>query len=272
MNDLTSTTDHPAPTTATPSPSLPRAVVALSRAELVKLLRVPAFAIPTLAFPTLFFAMFGLPNVGRTLAGVDAGAYLVVSYAAYSLLSVALFSFGVSVASERALGWSRLLRVTPMPPAAYLLAKVVAALVTGLATITVLVTFAALVGHVRFEAGVLALVVLKLLAGMTPFVALGLFLGFSVGPTAAAPVANLVVLPLAFMSGLFVPLSLGPAAIREIAPYSPAYHFAQVAWSTIGVRSSGAEVTHWLWLAGWGALFAGLALWAYRRDEDRRYG
>src|SRR5688572_16966012 len=92
------------------------ALAYIIRCEVLKLLRIPAFSIPTLLFPIMFFAFFGLPNVGGEIDGRDAGSYILASYGAYAMISVALFSFGVSIAAERGLGWNKLLRTTPMHP------------------------------------------------------------------------------------------------------------------------------------------------------------
>lgn len=262
-------------TSSLPRPTAVRRSLAplprLVRAELHKLLRVPMFTVSTILFPILFFAMFGLPNVKYSLEGVNAGAYMVVSYAAYSLLSVALFSFGVSVAAERGMGWTRLLRVSPMPPALYFLAKIVTAMIMGLVSVLCLVTFARFAGGVTIAPETLALVLAKLLAGMVPFVALGLFIGYVTTPTSAAPIAQLIFLPLSFMSGLFIPISQGPEFLRHLAPYMPAYHFAQLGWGTIGAKTSGTAGEHALWLLGYTAVFFTLALWAYKRDEGKKF-
>lgn len=248
------------------------ALFTLVKCELLKLARVPAFIVPTLLFPVLFFTLFALPNVRGTLGGVNAGQYLTVSYAAYALLSVALFSFGVSVAAERGLGWTALLRVTPMQPALYMLAKTLSAMLLGLISVSLLIAFATLVGGVRFEALTLALVVVKLLLGMLTFVGLGLCIGYLGGPNSAAAIANVIFLPLSFASGLFVPIEFAPKFLQILAPYMPGYHFAQLGWGTLGAQSHGRELTHWLWLLSYGALFYALALWAYKRDEGRRFG
>lgn len=253
------------------APVLP-ALAALVRAELLKLVRVPAFIVPTVLFPSLIFAMFALPNLQSRLGGVNAGQYFVVSYAAYALLSTALFSFGVSVAAERGLGWTRLLRVTSLPASTYFLAKALAAVALGLLSVTLLVLFAGLVGRVAYDLPTLLLALAKLLVGMQVFVGLGLAIGYLGGPNSAAAIANVIFLPLSFASGLFIPVEVGPKFLQVIAPFTPGYHFAALGWGTLGVRDVGPEWTHWLWLLGYAAVFFGVALWAYRRDEGKRYG
>ncbi|UTA52276.1 hypothetical protein MSS93_14830 [Deinococcus radiodurans] len=74
----------------------------LTLGELRRLLRSPMFTVGAIGFPVMFFALFGLPAVqeyGATDPHV--GPVILTQFAAYSLLSLALFSFGAAVATER---------------------------------------------------------------------------------------------------------------------------------------------------------------------------
>ena len=91
-----------------------------ARSEFIKLWRIPMFSIPTLVFPVLLFLLFGAPNAQETLpGGVSLGKYVMASFAAYGVLGIAFFSFGIGVASERGQGWTKLVRATPVPPWVY---------------------------------------------------------------------------------------------------------------------------------------------------------
>lgn len=110
----------------------------------------------------------------------------------------------------------------------------------------------------------------RLLLGSTPFVFLGFAVGYLARPTSAA-VIQLIYLPIAFASGLFVPLGGLPQIVREIAPYLPTYRYAELAWSAVGANTE-PLLTSTLWLAGYGAAFLAAAVWAYRREDVRRFG
>lgn len=240
--------------------------------ELMKLMRIPAYVIPVLFFPTMFFAMFGLPNINNTIQGASAGAYILASYSCYGLMSVGLFSFGISIASERGLGWNKLLRVTPMNPVIYFSAKIVVALIIGVVTIAILFAFGILTAHLESKTGTLIVIGALDLVGMLPFIALGLFLGYSTGPNSAAGIANLIFLPLSFASGLFIPVQFLPDIIQKIAKYLPSYHVAQLEWSYLNAGDGNSYFFHFLWIAGYTVVFAALAVIAYRRDENKNYG
>lgn len=257
------------PTAARSAASTLRPFLALARAEVVRLLRNRAYLVPALMLPMLFFALWGLPNASGKLSGVNAGQYMLVSYAAYSLITTAMYGFGVAVASERSSGWWRQLRIAPVSPVAVFGAKIAASLVMGLLSFTALCCFAGLVGHVWLSVPVFLSVLLRLLLGMVPFALLGLALGLLVGPDAAGGVANLISLPMLFASGIFIPLEVAPDFVRAIAPYLPAYHYGQLGWSALGA-GQGAEWVHWTWLAGYSAAFLLIAHWAAGRAETRR--
>ena len=79
--------------------------------------RIPAFSVTIVALPVLFFTFFGLPYAQQTLPdGTSLGAYLLASFAAYSVGSVMVFGFGIGVATERGLKVDLLMRATPLPP------------------------------------------------------------------------------------------------------------------------------------------------------------
>ncbi|HEY0738532.1 MAG TPA: ABC transporter permease [Herpetosiphonaceae bacterium] len=240
--------------------------------EVMKLIRIPAFSIPTLLFPTMLFAFFGLPNLGAQIGGIDAGPYIMASYGAYAMMSVALFSFGVSIAAERGLGWNKLLRTMPLNPLVYFMAKTGMALIFGVLTLLPLFAFAGIVGGVSLGLLAWSRLIGLLVVGMIPFVALGLWLGYFGGPNSAPAIANVIYLPLSFASGLLMPLEFLPPVVRAIAPYLPAYHVGQLAWTSLGAGDGASLGSHLLWLAGYTALFLVMALVAYRRDEGKTYG
>lgn len=243
-----------------------------TRAEFLKLWRNPGFSIASLALPVLFFAFFGLPNLHDTVAGVSAGPYIVASYGAYGVISVMLFSFGVGVAQERGQRLNVLMRATPLRPTVYLLAKVITALIFALVMMLLLFTFAALAGGVRMEGGRWLTLISRLLLGGLPFIALGFAVGYLASPNAAAPIIQLIFLPLSFASGLFLPTSMLPPFVQQLAPYLPTNRLGQLAWDAVGAQTHNALGSNMVWLGGFGLVFAVLAVGAYRREEKHTFG
>ena len=254
----------PTPAAASARPPFWSALAQLTLAESRRLTREPMFLLGTVGFPVLFYSLFGLPRDDMPL---EFSRTALLNLAAFSLISLSLFSFGVNVADERKVGWLRLLRASPMPLPTYILAKVLAAWLYGGAAVALLMTFAGVVGGVWLGWGASVEALLKLLLGATPLVALGLALGFLVRPAAAVVVANVASLLLVFASGLAMPLEMLPAFLSRVAPVLPTYHLGVVARSAVG--SGANEGLSWLVLLSYTLLFAVIAAVAMRRDEAR---
>ena len=246
-------------------------LAAQAKSEFLMLARVPAFTIPTIIFPIMFFALFGLPHVDEQFEHATVGQFMLASFGAYAVVSVALFSFGVTVAAERARKTTALMRSTPLRPLAYLGGKTLATLAFALVTLIALFAFGAGVGGVRLEPGQWLSLFGFLLVGVFPFIALGFAVGYLAGGNSAVAILNLINLPMAFASGLFMPLPMLPLAVQQIAPYLPAYHYGQLAWSAVGAGSEPPS-TAILWLSGYGIAFLLLALRAYGREQVKEFG
>jgi ABC-2 type transport system permease protein len=253
------------------APILPM-LVRQTGAEFLKLWRVPAFSITSLFLPVMFYAFIGIGQSKQQIfPGVSFGAYFLASMAVYAVANVMIFSFGISVATERGQKMDVLMRATPMPPWLYLLSKCITALVFAAMTLVVLFPFAYFAGSVRLEPSEWVTLAYRVLLGSIPFIALGFAIGYLSGPNSAVAVINLIYLPTAFASGLFFPKQLLPQFIQNIAPYLPLHFFGQLGWDAIGAPTDGSVTTDWIYLTVYGVLFIALALWAYRREEGRKF-
>lgn len=224
--------------------------------EFLRLLRTPSFAVPTLMFPPLFFLLFGL-----LLNHGNAGAahYLFATYSVFGVMAPSLFGFGVAVAIEREKGWLALKRVAPMPPGAYLLAKLVMAMLCAAIIYWILAALAWALGGVRLALGQwLGLGVISV-GGALPMCALGLVIGSRANASAAPAFVNLVYLPMSFLSGLWMPLSMLPQFLAQIAPLWPAWHLGQLALATTGQATTGSVAGHLLWLVAFTAVCFAIA-------------
>ncbi len=241
-------------------------------AEFLKLWRVPAFTLTSLFLPVIFYAFIGVGQSSHMIfPNVTFGAYFLASMSVYSVANVMIFSFGISVATERGMKMDLLQRATPMPPFVYLLSKCITALFFAALTLVVLFPFAYVAGGVRIDPSVWVTLASRVLIGSIPFIALGFAIGYLSGPNSAVAVINLIYLPTAFASGLFFPKQLLPSFIQSIAPYLPLHFFGQLGWDAIGAPTDGTVATDWLYLAVYGVLFFAVALWAYRREESRKF-
>lgn len=244
-----------------------------ARAEFLKLWRVPAFSATSLALPVMFYGFFGITHSHQRIQGdVTLGAYFLASMGAYAVSNVMVFSFGIGVANERGQKMDLLMRASPLPPVAYLAAKVLNALLFGLITLIVLILFARLTNSISLGPDVMAGLAWRLVLGSLPFIAVGFAFGYLAGPSSAVAVVNLAYLPTAFASGIFIPVGQLPDWISRLSPYLPLYRYVDIAWQTVGYRTGEQVGTDWAYLAVFTAVFFALAVRAYRRDTQRKFG
>ena len=99
--------------------------------ELKRMLRNRRTIIFTLIFPAALLLVFGGQAGWQDKAGSgNVAAYILISMALYGAALTAAAG-GSMVALERALGWSRQLRLTPLNPVAYIVMKATVALAMG---------------------------------------------------------------------------------------------------------------------------------------------
>src|SRR5690349_7523836 len=176
------------------------------RIELRRMLRNRRTVIFTLVFPAaLFFAFGSGPDWDRSVGHGNVAAYVMASMALYGAALTAA-SGGAMVAMERALGWSRQLRLTPLSPTAYILMKALLALVLGAVAITVVNLAGLAQGKPSMPTHVwLGCAVLTLVCTMV-FAALGVFVGYLVPGENAMQVLGPGLALFSFLGNVFIPI------------------------------------------------------------------
>jgi ABC-2 type transport system permease protein len=244
-------------------------------AEFIKLFRVPAFSTTSIVLPAMFYAFIGLGQAKQPLGpgtSVTFGEYFLASMALYGVANVMVLGFGISLANERGQKQDLLMQSTPLPAWVFFVAKALSALVIALMALAVLCLLAAVAGGVTLSTSQWVTLIVRAMLCSIPFIGLGFALGYIAGPNSAPAVTNLIYLPTAFASGLFFPLHLLPQFLQNIAPYLPLYRGAQLVWDSVGAPIEGGSIsTDWLYMAAYTVAFFMLALWAYRRDQGRKF-
>ncbi|WP_121701056.1 ABC transporter permease [Streptomyces sp. E5N298] len=226
--------------------------------ETRRTLRDPGFVVGGVALPVLMYLLF--TNLGGDPGDWRTGA--MVGMAAYGAVGSAL-NTGGGVAEDRAIGWLRQLRVTPMPPYQVVVGRALTASVTVLPAITAVLAAGGLLNGVRLDAWQWAALALLLWLGSVPFTLLGLGNGYRLtGQTTG--VANMVAnMGLAVLGGLWFPLALFPEWLRAVSAYTPTNRFAQLGTSVATGHAPPAGAI--LVLAGWLLAFGAYAVLSYRR-------
>ncbi len=241
------------------------AYFAEAKFETLRMLRAPAFAIPFLLIPLALYLFFGVLMAGagsetNPTRNPNAMYYIFTGFTVVGVMGPGLFGFGISIALEREQGLLRLKRALPMPPMAYLLAKMCMAMLFSALVSTAIAVAALLTSPMSLTPTQWLSVILIGVIGTLPFCAVGLFVGARVGGRAAPAFVNLVYLPMIYLSGLFFPL---PESIRVIALFSPAFHLNQLALTVAGIPSvlgASGPAMHVAALLGVTVLFTGLTI------------
>jgi ABC-2 type transport system permease protein len=218
-----------------------RAYLTEAKYETVRMLRTPAFAIPFLGLPALLYLLFGVVIFGASIRNdPQAGLFIFAAFALFGVMGPGMFGFGMLVAGEREHGLLTLKRALPMPPPAYLVAKLLMALMFAvIVTATMLAVLP--LGHLKLSVGQLLAAAMVSILGALPFCAIGLFIGVRTTSRSAPAFVNIIYQVMMHVSGLFYPL---PKFLRAIAPVWPTYHLQQLFFTAIGVPSQGSAITH----------------------------
>jgi ABC-2 type transport system permease protein len=236
------------------------------RFELLRTLRNRRFFFFSLGFPLILYFLIAGPNrhklnLGHT--GLSAPLYFMVGLAAFGTMN-AMLAAGARIAGERAVGWNRQLRITPLTTRAYFRAKVLTGyLMSGvtLASLYIagLTLGVSLTGHEWLRMTGFILV------GLIPFAGLGIVFGHLLTPDSIGPVMGGTTAVLALLGGTWFPITGG--AMQKIAEALPSYWLVQA--GHVGLGGQGWDRTGWLVVAVWAVAGAAAARWAYRRDTQR---
>lgn len=222
----------------------------------------------TVAMPALFFLLFGL---NQSYASIRVGhgnvsAVVLISMALYGAV-LATTGGGATVSVERAAGWSRQLRITPLAPAAYIAVKMLASLLQGLVAVLAVYATGLITHKPEMPLAIWVLTGISVWLGSLLFTACGLCLGYLLPSENVMQIMSFVMVFLAFGGGLFMPLSQFPAGVRTFAHGTPLYGLNQlVHYPLVG------GPFQWSWVANlvvWLLVFVGGAIWLFRRDTRR---
>jgi ABC-2 type transport system permease protein len=236
--------------------------------EVRRLLRNKRTLIFTMLAPSIFFLLFGLNSAYANIrqGRGNESAFILVSMALYGAV-LATTSGGAMVSIERAAGWSRQLRLTPLAPVAYIVMKMLTAMVLGGASVIAVFIVGALTGKPTMPVWLWIVSALCVWVGSLIFAAFGLFMGYLLPTENAMQLLGFVLLLFAFGGGLFIPLSQFPHVLRTIAEFTPLYGLNSLVHAPLLNGS-----VHLAWVGNavaWLVIFAGGAAWRFRKDTGR---
>lgn len=229
------------------------------RLEVRRTLRDVGFVVGGMVMPVLMYLLF--TNVGNSDGGWKTAS--MVGMAAYGAVGSAL-NTGGGVAEDRAIGWLRQLRATPMTPRQVVVGRALTGSVTVLPAIVAVFVAGALVNGVRLQAWQWAAIALLLWLGSVPFTLLGLGNGYRLTAQTTG-VANIISnVGLAVLGGLWLPVKLLPGWLRAISTYTPTHGYAQLGTTVADGHAPALGAI--LVLTAWLLVFGSYAVLSYRRS------
>ncbi|HEX3621459.1 MAG TPA: ABC transporter permease [Acidimicrobiales bacterium] len=235
-----------------------------TRYEILRTVRNTRFFLFSLVFPLVLFLLVAGPNRHAQLGGIPFPVYYMSGMAAWGTMA-AVIAGGGRIAAERAVGWNRQLRLTPLAPRAYIGTKVLTGYVMALASIVLLYSAGTSIG-VRLSVARWATMTALLLLGLVPFAAMGIALGHVLTVESMGPAMGGITSLLALLGGAWGPIADG-GALHRVVQLLPSYWLVQAAKSA--VNGGGWPARGWLIMAGWTIALTSLAVRAYRRDTER---
>jgi ABC-2 type transport system permease protein len=231
--------------------------------------RNPASVFFTVLFPVMFLVLFEVIFGDGSLEGlhVDANVYYVPAILTLAVVSATFQTLAMSVTLDREDGILKRTRGTPLPSWVFIAGRVGNSLVVSL----VMLALMSLIGGVLYGVDVpwdhAPAVLVTLAIGSATFCCLGLALTAAIpSENAAAPITNLVIFPLYFLSGVFVPQSEIPDGVLQFAsifPVRPFFEAFFTAWNpaTVGPAFEWGQLAV---VAAWGVAGLLVALRTFR--------
>jgi ABC-2 type transport system permease protein len=238
-----------------------------TRYELLRTLRNRRFFLLSLGFPLILFFVVAGPN--RHVrdfdgSGISFPLYYMVGMAAFGTMS-AMLSCGGRIAAERAVGWNRQLRISPLSPRAYFRVKVLTGYMMALMSLLALYAAGASLG-VSLGAGEWLKMTGLILVGLVPFAALGIMLGHMLTPDSTGPAMGGGISLLALLGGVYFPLG-SHGFLHDLAQFIPSYWLVRA--SHVALGGAPWSATGWMVMGAWTVILSVLAARAYRRDTGR---
>src|SRR6516165_9784135 len=213
----------------------------------------------------LFTGLFGAH--GQSAQALPQPTELMVAMIAYGAIWAVFSATGPRIAHERAIGWTRQLRVTPLTPTSALAGKLVTAEAAALPAMALVALTAVVSHHVQLSAAQCPAMLAAMWAGVLPLALLGLAIGYLAADEVAFPLTMALYFALGALGGLWMPPSVMPHVMQDIGQALPSNALAELGWRIAGGQASVSSAV--LVLTAWLLGSATAALLAYRRRNTR---
>ena len=197
---------------------------------------------------------FSAPLAFESVTSRDLGYidFLVPGIVGMTVMQLGLFGVAFGFVQLKRTGALRRLFATPTSPAYFLSAQVASRLVLGYVQVAILIGIGIWFGLQMFGSWLVLAAIVGL--GFMIFLAVGYGIaGWAKNEDQAAPVANIISLPMLFLSGVFFPRDAMPEVLRGITGFMPLTYVNE---ALRGVMNDGAG------FADLGPQLLGMVVWA----------
>jgi ABC-2 type transport system permease protein len=233
--------------------------------ELRRCLRDVRYLVLAVAMPIGLYLLF--TGLFSTHGQRPQATELMVAMIAYGAIWAVFSATGPRIAQERAAGWTRQLRVTPLTPAAALSGKLITALAAALPAMLLVALTAVVSHHIRLGPAQWLALLATMRAAVLPLALPGLAIGYLAADDIAFPLTMALYFALGALGGLWIPPSTMPHPMRDTGQALPSDGLAELGWRIAGGHASAPTAV--LVLAAWTAGSALAAILAYRRRAAR---
>jgi ABC-2 type transport system permease protein len=233
--------------------------------EVKRAMRSARFLVFTLIFPVVLFLIYnGMYGSGK-LDGASTTSYLMCSMAAFGAF-MASMNFGARTAVERSVGWQRQLRLTPLTPRCYLLAKVACGMLVALPPVVLVAVTGAFSGASLPVTG-WAQVVIGIWLAALPFAVLGLLIGQLATAESVQLHTSGIMLLCGMLGGLWIPVSVFPSWLASISKALPSYWLTDIGHAAVTTTHDLGRAA--LVLGIWTVVLSFFVVRRYQRDSAR---
>jgi ABC-2 type transport system permease protein len=233
--------------------------------------RNPQYVFFTVIQPVIFLFIFVSVFGNKTtfVSGhlIKRSTYYVPAIITLAIMSATFFNLTISLSRLREQGILKRVRSTPLPPGIFLAGRIGTSITVSLLLVVLLLAIGKLLYGVSIPTHTLASEALTVLVGAAALSCLAFAVtAFVPSEDAAAPIANLIMLPLLFISGIFIPNSEIPAGMQDVANVFPVKHLFESLLRVFDATTTGSGLAlgHLAIIAAWGVAGALVALWRFR--------
>jgi ABC-2 type transport system permease protein len=223
--------------------------LALARIEIVRVRRNKRYMMFTLALPVVLYLLVAKQVQHVTAYGVAYKAYYMVAMASLGAFSGALTGNAQRISQERKDGWIRQLRLTPLPPQSYVVAKIIASLAVSVPSILIVFLMGRFYGGVELAGWKWVVIGVAVWLGTLLFTALAVAIGYRFMPDTVQPMSMFVYLVMSFLGGIWFALG---GVLQDIGQTLPTYQIIKIGTDVIGSGRVpvGSVAVILAWLAG----------------------